>query len=111
LREIAELTGCTQTAVRRALGEAGVKRRDAGARPHPVRLTARPLVRRHCSAAQGTVPTQELLRLLERRDAESGPRRPTSSEVPRTYSVRIMVIEIRWSGTQSRCYGLEVLHD
>ena len=33
LRELAELTGRTQTAVRRALDEAGVARRGSGARP------------------------------------------------------------------------------
>lgn len=33
LRELAELTGRTQTAVRRALDEAGVRRRGSGARP------------------------------------------------------------------------------
>jgi predicted transcriptional regulator len=33
LREIAELTGRTQTAVRRVLDEAGVVRRGAGAQP------------------------------------------------------------------------------
>ena len=33
LRELAELTGRTQTAVRRALDEAGVRRRGRGAQP------------------------------------------------------------------------------
>ena len=33
LRELAELTGRTQTAVRRALYQAGVRRRGRGARP------------------------------------------------------------------------------
>lgn len=33
LRELAELTGRTQTAVRRALDEAGVRRRGPGAQP------------------------------------------------------------------------------
>lgn len=33
LRELAELTGRTQTAVRRALDQAGVRRRGRGARP------------------------------------------------------------------------------
>lgn len=33
LRELAELTGRTQTAIRRALDQAGVRRRGAGAPP------------------------------------------------------------------------------
>lgn len=42
LRELGELTGRTQTAVRRALDEAGVQRRGRGAQPAGRRGARRP---------------------------------------------------------------------